>query len=471
MKPLVSIGMPVFNGEQYVGGALASLLAQDYSDFELLISDNASTDGTAAICEEIQSKDQRVRFIRHPENRGAPWNFAFLAEEAKGEYFMWAAHDDLWAPNFVGACLAKLQASPGALLCCTEIQFIDAAGRPHAEWSKKDYTNIETAGMTPVQRIHELIARMGWFAFYGLMRRESARGLSSGLSIVGGDVLFLLDLLLAGDVVKVPEKLFSYRIVKSRSPEDHEIEFNSEKTASGATRTPRTDLAVQLFEKVCRSALADQEKLEVFADFIFTLTCSNDFWRREITKELTGAGANLSDDGFAALLTVALSRAVPLAAFARNPVLQEVFSKPMGNGQFLKTAARLRSRAFPAQAELGEEAYRKGVELFNQGKSEEAAAQFTASLAANQTSDRWHDWAVAQIAAGRVADAETGLRRALALQANNHEAALKLGVMLADMGRGREAVGYLAQALPFASGRQRREILQLLLTSAARATG
>lgn len=468
MKLLVSIGMPVFNGEQYVGGALASLLSQDYGDFELIISDNASTDRTAEICEEAQSKDQRVRLIRQPENRGAPWNFAFLAEEAKGEYFMWAAHDDLWAPNFVSACLAKLQASRGAMLCCTEIQFIDAAGQPHLEWSKKGYTNIETAGMTPVQRIHELVARMGWFAFYGLMRRESARRLSSGLSIVGGDVLFLLDLLLAGDVVKVPEKLFSYRIVKSRSPEDHEIEFNSEKTASGATRTPRTDLAVQLFERVCRSALAEQEKVEVFADFVFTLTHSNDFWRREITKELTGAAANLSDDGFAALLTVALSRAVPFAAFARNPLLLELILHSAGSGQLLQAAARLRSQAFAARAEPGEEAYRKGVELFNQGKSEEAAAQFTASLAANQTSDRWHDWAVTQIASGRVADAEAGLRRALALQANHHEAALKLGVMLADTGRGRESVGYLAQALPFASEKQRRDILQLLLTSAER---
>jgi glycosyltransferase involved in cell wall biosynthesis len=91
-EPLVSIGMPVYNGENFLRLALSSLLAQDYPHFELIISDNASDDGTEEICREYQAHDRRIRYLRHRENRGSPWNFAFVA---RGDYFMWAAHDDL----------------------------------------------------------------------------------------------------------------------------------------------------------------------------------------------------------------------------------------------------------------------------------------------------------------------------------------------------------------------------------------
>ncbi len=94
-NPKVSIGMPVYNGEEFIREALDSLLAQTFTDFELIISDNASTDGTEAICREYTSKDHRVRYIRQAKNLGAGGNFQFVLYEAVGEYFMWAAYDDL----------------------------------------------------------------------------------------------------------------------------------------------------------------------------------------------------------------------------------------------------------------------------------------------------------------------------------------------------------------------------------------
>jgi glycosyltransferase involved in cell wall biosynthesis len=99
--PKVSIGMPVYNGEPFIREALDSLLAQTFTDFELIISDNASTDGTEAICREYASKDARIRYVRQEENRGALSNFKFVLDEAVGEYFMWAASDDKWAPIFI----------------------------------------------------------------------------------------------------------------------------------------------------------------------------------------------------------------------------------------------------------------------------------------------------------------------------------------------------------------------------------
>ena len=101
IKPNVSIGMPVFNGEKYIKEAIDSLLAQTFDDFELVISDNASTDGTSAICEQYAKKDSRIIYFRQNVNLGAAKNFSFVLKEATGKYFMWAASDDVWHSNWL----------------------------------------------------------------------------------------------------------------------------------------------------------------------------------------------------------------------------------------------------------------------------------------------------------------------------------------------------------------------------------
>ena len=106
--PKVSIGMPVYNGDKFIFEALDSLLAQTFADFELIVSDNASTDRTEAICREYAARDTRIRYIRQSENRGATANFQFVLDEAVGEYFMWAAADDEWLPTFILECCTLL---------------------------------------------------------------------------------------------------------------------------------------------------------------------------------------------------------------------------------------------------------------------------------------------------------------------------------------------------------------------------
>lgn len=99
--PTLSVGVPVYNGESTVRNALDSLLAQTFTDFEIIISDNASTDSTPEICREYAAKDARIRYIRQPHNLGAAKNFDFLVREARGEFFMWAAHDDTRLPDHI----------------------------------------------------------------------------------------------------------------------------------------------------------------------------------------------------------------------------------------------------------------------------------------------------------------------------------------------------------------------------------
>src|SRR5437879_5289624 len=114
--PRVTIGMPVYNGEARLATALDSLLAQDYRDFELIISDNASTDATGSICHDYARADGRIRYYRHPQNMGAAHNFQRVLQLARGQYFMWAAYDDLWDPDFLTRCLAVLETDPSAVL-------------------------------------------------------------------------------------------------------------------------------------------------------------------------------------------------------------------------------------------------------------------------------------------------------------------------------------------------------------------
>jgi glycosyltransferase involved in cell wall biosynthesis len=152
-EPAVSIGLPVFNGEQFLEQSLDSILAQTYTDFELIISDNASTDRTESICRRYAERDARVRYHRQPHNRGVTWNFRQVASVARGGYFLWTAHDDRFAPEYIERCVAFLQKNPNTVVCYSKAIEIDEAG-------KQLVRNERTLGAdapTPHQRFRELI--------------------------------------------------------------------------------------------------------------------------------------------------------------------------------------------------------------------------------------------------------------------------------------------------------------------------
>src|SRR5207245_5286947 len=109
--PRVSVGLPVYNGEKFLRKRLDSVLEQTFENFELIISDNASTDATLVICMEYSKKDKRIRYIRQEKNMGLTWNFNFVLQEAKGEYFVWAAVDDHWYPTFLEKNVKNLESN------------------------------------------------------------------------------------------------------------------------------------------------------------------------------------------------------------------------------------------------------------------------------------------------------------------------------------------------------------------------
>jgi len=128
--PRVSIGLPVYNGEDYLAEAVDSILAQTFEAFELILSDNASTDATEEICRGYETQDPRVRYFRSPTNRGAAWNYNNTVHMANSsEYFKWAAHDDTCAPEYLRKCVEVLDRDPEVVLCHTTTIDIDAQGQ------------------------------------------------------------------------------------------------------------------------------------------------------------------------------------------------------------------------------------------------------------------------------------------------------------------------------------------------------
>jgi glycosyltransferase involved in cell wall biosynthesis len=142
IAPLITVGLPVYNGAPTIGATIESVLAQTVTDFELIISDNASTDSTAAICEEYASRDKRIRLIRNPKNIGGADNYNQLVGMATGRYFNWIPADDVILPRFLDACIAALEANPKAALAYTRAAMIDAEGNRIHEYEGAVLDNV-----------------------------------------------------------------------------------------------------------------------------------------------------------------------------------------------------------------------------------------------------------------------------------------------------------------------------------------
>ncbi|HKO61648.1 MAG TPA: glycosyltransferase family 2 protein [Pyrinomonadaceae bacterium] len=170
----MSIGLPVYNGERYLRRALDCLLAQDYPHFELLISDNASTDQTRQICEEYGARDARINFKVNQSNAGIIANFQLVLDRARGKYFMWAAHDDTWDRRFVGVMVHELETHPGAAVAMSGVERVHENGTPHDVVRHADRTNPNRMNM--LQLALALAEGSPHHLFiYGLFRTEFLR--------------------------------------------------------------------------------------------------------------------------------------------------------------------------------------------------------------------------------------------------------------------------------------------------------
>lgn len=206
--PTVSIGMPVYNGEPYLRQALDSLLAQDYGNFELVISDNASNDGTQAICEQYAQQDRRITYTRRRSNGGSISNFNRVLSMASGRYFMWAGSHDVWDPSFVSRCVQVLETDEQVVLAYTRAVH---TGVEADDLGLLD-ASVDTRGLSQLARLQTVLWSLrDAYPVYGLMRTEVLRRTGGVRNIIAPDNVLLFELSLAGSFALVPERLFGLR--------------------------------------------------------------------------------------------------------------------------------------------------------------------------------------------------------------------------------------------------------------------
>lgn len=206
-NPKVSVGIPVYNGSKTIERALNSILNQDYTNLEVVISDNCSTDNTQEIVLKYLEHDRRVKYVRQELNLGATENFTKVFELTTGEYFMWAAADDFRSPEFVSSCLAHLQSDQSAVLCAPKIDGL-IPSLPEVRWttSLKSFSDKKTV----LSRYKETLKNFPATAIYGLYKSSAVKKTAVFKKFMGSDLVFIQSLSIEGNFIDCKRTLFTY---------------------------------------------------------------------------------------------------------------------------------------------------------------------------------------------------------------------------------------------------------------------
>ena len=272
--PRASVGLPVYNGQRYLREAIDCVLGQTYTDLELIISDNASTDSTEEICREYVAKDPRVRYYRNIKNRGAARNFNRVFELSSGEYFKWLAVDDLIAPDNVARTVEALERRPKAVLAYTLARHIDEIGETFS--SNGHLGSVHFKGGR-VHRFKQLISRFtndmgvsGPMILFGTYRRDALASVRPMGGYFASDLVLLAELALKGEFIELPDRLLSIRLHPGSSswPDTWSYESIMEfydpevhGTANRAFQMQRYHL--EYFNAIARSNLSLRDKAEL----------------------------------------------------------------------------------------------------------------------------------------------------------------------------------------------------------------
>ena len=208
--PRVSLGVPLYNAERYLEGCLDALLAQDYPDFEIIVSDNASTDRTWEICQRYAATDPRIRLYRNPRNFGGHVNYARVVELARGELFKWVAYDDVCLPSYLSTCVAALDAAgERVVLAYPRTVLIDEAGTvigPYAD-------GMHLRDHRPWRRVAGVAQHISLcHAHFGVFRLSALRRTGMIRPFLSSDYTLLAEVARLGEIHEVDQPLFQRRM-------------------------------------------------------------------------------------------------------------------------------------------------------------------------------------------------------------------------------------------------------------------
>jgi glycosyltransferase involved in cell wall biosynthesis len=272
-NPILSIGLPVYNGENFLKEALDSILTQTFEDFELIISDNASTDKTEEICREYAARDQRIRYYRNEQNMGAARNYNRVLELSRGKYFKWASDDDLCAPEFLERCVEVLEQKPSVILSYPRSVRIDEEGRHIAKLAD----NLDINSPKPhkrFKRYHYLRREFGnqvsgtgtFIPIYGVIRTKILKMTRLVGSYIASDIVLLDELALLGEFYEVTETLFFSRkhlhgsVIANKAFDKRILWFDS-MAKSGKLLFPRWRLFVEHLIAINHTPISWSEKI------------------------------------------------------------------------------------------------------------------------------------------------------------------------------------------------------------------
>ena len=212
--PRLTIGLPVYNGETILDEALDALLGQTYEDFELIVSDNASTDRTADICRRYAEQDSRIRYVRQARNVGLVSNHIFVMEQARGELFKWASHDDLYARDLLARCVEALDEDADVVLAHSWSAMIDSSGNVTGTFERRVAVDSPRAP----DRFRSMLFD-GWDDHaYGVIRTRALRRMTRRGSYHFADRTLNTELALYGRFHLVPDWLYFRREHFGRPP-------------------------------------------------------------------------------------------------------------------------------------------------------------------------------------------------------------------------------------------------------------
>ena len=270
--PIVSVGLPVHDGERYMAETLDSILGQDVDGLEVIISDNASTDATEEIARSYAARDPRVCYVRNERNLGAARNYNRLVDAARGRYFKWAGYDDLLRPAHLRRCLEVLDAEPEVVLTYPRTDIIDGAG----EIVRQHDDNLHLGSPDPVERVRHF-ARSFTLCnpCFGVIRRDVLLRTSLVQPFVSSDIPLLVELALLGQWHEVPERLFLRRIHETSSRQGGlTMEQVARFFEPGRSRplAPRTRMVTESLRSIGRSDLPAAVRARAAAAFLSTWT-------------------------------------------------------------------------------------------------------------------------------------------------------------------------------------------------------
>lgn len=278
-QPIVSIGMPVYNGADYILRSISSIQNQDYGDFELLISDNASTDATEDICKDLSRKDQRIQYVKNSENIGAARNYNRVFDLAKGKYFKWAAHDDECHPAFLRRCVDSLEQSPDSVVMVYPLgELIDEEGRTIVPVLDR----IASSDPRPHRRLAHLLWSLNMCdPVFGLIKAEYLRRTQLIGPFFGADYVLLGELAMLGQIRELDHVLFRLRAHARRSmaanpsARERAAWYDPEAMRKRFVIPNWERMVIELMKSVGNSPLSAQEKMKCMA-----VVPGMHYWRR-----------------------------------------------------------------------------------------------------------------------------------------------------------------------------------------------